>query len=106
MHKNRIIQIFDEQINEEFESELNKVISSQGLNYKEIIKWKNDKKNLELCESYLSKQIFLKSFNFNIQDWREIRKGDYYNELYLEEGLKKKKYTLDKIEQYNKQLNR
>jgi len=104
MNINNLIQIFDKQIKQEFEDELKKVINSKELNDKEIIKWKEDKNNLELCESYLSKQIFLKSFNFNIQDWREIRKGDYFNELHLENGLNKKKYTLDKIEQYNKQL--
>jgi hypothetical protein len=104
MNINNIIQVFDKQINQEFKYELKKVISSQGLNDKEIIKWKKDKKNLELCESYISKQIFLKSLNFNIQDWRQIRNGDYYNEWNLEKGINKKKYTLNKIEEYIKQL--
>jgi len=105
MNKEKIIKVFDKQIKQEFNAELKKAIKSQGLNYKEIIKWKEDKKNLELCESYFSKEIFLKSFNFTIQDWCEVRYGDYYNELKLEEGLNKKKYTLDKINQYIKFLN-
>ena len=44
MNINNIIQVFDKQINQEFKYELKKVISSQGLNDKEIIKWKRDSK--------------------------------------------------------------
>jgi hypothetical protein len=96
----KILKQFDKQINFEFKTQLGYAISEQRLNTKEIIEWKKNKKNLMLCESYLAKQIFLKSIDFTIDDWKEIRKGDYYNEISLESGLNKKLYKLAKIEEY------
>jgi hypothetical protein len=98
----KVIEQFDRQIKKEFQEKLIYAISEQNLNLKEIIKWKKDKKNLIKCESYLSKEIFLKSLNFTIKDWKEIRKGNYYDELLLEKGIAKKIYILDKINQYLK----
>jgi hypothetical protein len=99
----KVTEQFDWQIKQEFKTQLSYAISEQRLNTKGIIDFKNDKNNLKRCESYLAKEIFLKSINFNINDWREIRKGDFYNELFLEKGLNKKKYILDKIENYLKE---
>ena len=96
----KVIEQFDRQIKQEFKQQLSYAISNQGLNLKEIIEWKKDENNLKKCESYLSKQIFLKSLNFTIQDWKEIRRGDYYDELLNEKGITKKLYILDKINNY------
>jgi len=109
----KVIEQFDKQIYFEIESQLNKyllendVIKDELKEYKDknknkITQWKKEIKNLKLCESYLAKEIFLKSINFDIEDWKEIRKGDYYNEIFLESGLNKKLYKLAKIEEYLK----
>jgi hypothetical protein len=109
--KQKLIETFDKQIYFEIELELNKHLLKNDVNkdelkeYKdknknEITQWKKEIKNLKLCESYLAKEIFLKSINFDIDDWKKIRKGDYYNEISLESGINKKLYKLAKIEEY------
>lgn len=98
--KQKLIEQFDKQIKKEFNLKLSYAISEQRLNTYQIIQWKKDFNNLKLCESYLAKQIFLKSINFTVEDWKKIRKGDYYNELFLEQGINKKLYKLAKIEEY------
>lgn len=109
--RQKLIEQFDKQIYFEIENELNKhllkngIIKSELIKYKnkyksKIIEWKKDINNLKLCESYLAKHIFLKSINFTVEDWKEIRKENYYYELFLEQGINKKLYKLAKIEEY------
>lgn len=96
----KALQQFDRQIKFEFNIQLKKAVEQQGLNTSEIIKWKKDKKNLLLCESYLAKEIFLKTIDFTINDWKKIRTGDYFQEIDLEKGINKKLYLLTKIQNY------
>lgn len=96
----KVIEQYDRQIKKEFNIQLSYAISEQRLNTYGIMKWKKDLNNLKLCESHISKQIFLKSINFTAKDWKKLRDESYYNELFLETGINKKLYKLAKIEQY------
>jgi hypothetical protein len=113
--KLELIKQFDKQIYFELENELTKSIYKENpefvkkdileykknkKNYFKILEFKKNKKNLILCESYLAKQIFLKTIDFTINDWSKIRTGNYYEEIYLEKGINKKLYLLSKIESY------
>ncbi len=109
--RQKLIEQFDKQIYFEIENELNKHLLKNGIMKDELIKyknkykskiteWKKDINNLKLCDSYLSKHIFLKSINFTVEDWKKIRKENHYNELFLEQGINKKLYKLVKIEIY------
>ncbi len=58
-----------------------------------------------LCESYYMKQIFLETIDFNISDWRELRKDDYYDKKQsYSRTIDKKKFTLKKVLEYKKKL--
>lgn len=80
--KDKVIEVFDKQIY--FELKSNK---------------------LEDCISYWSKKLFIAELSLTLDDWREIRKDDYYEEISLKSGIEKQKYRLYKIKEYlNKQL--
>lgn len=75
--KNKVIEVFDKQIY--FELKSNK---------------------LEDCISYWSKKLFIAELSLTLDDWREIRKDDYYEEISLKSGIEKQKYRLYKIKEY------
>ena len=62
-------------------------------------------RNPKICESYYMKQIFLETIDFNIDDWRELRHGDYYEkkQRYYEK-IDKKKFVLQRVLEYKRKL--
>lgn len=77
--KQKVIETFDKQI------------------YFEL---KSNKNELEDCVSYWSKKLFIAELSLTLNDWREIRKDDYYEEISLKSGIEKQKYKLEKIKKY------
>jgi len=62
-------------------------------------------RNYKLCESYYMKQIFLETIDFNIYDWRELRKGDYYETKQMfYKTIDKKKFILKRVLEYKRTL--
>ena len=56
--------------------------------------------SLEDCPSYWRKKIFFHSFDFKIDDWREVRAGDYYEIRDALTGIDRDKFILKRIIQY------
>lgn len=77
--KQKVIEVFDKQI------------------YFEL---KTNKNKPENCISYWSKKLFIAELSLTLDDWREIRKDDYYEEISLKSGIEKQKYRLYKIKEY------
>ena len=57
------------------------------------------------CLSYYLKEIFIETIDFYIDDWREVRKGDYYErkQSYYE-TIDKKKFVLQRVLEYKRKL--
>jgi len=75
----RVIKIFDQQIKREY-------------------KLNNGKK--ENCISYWNKILFLKSLELDLEDWRNIRGFEYWEEKKRLNGIESIKYTIGKIDKY------
>jgi hypothetical protein len=60
---------------------------------------------IEECESYWAKSLFIAANNLSIDDWRQIRDKDYWRGYDCRRGIERKRFTLDRIKQYNKKHN-
>jgi hypothetical protein len=55
------------------------------------------KGNIKECPSFWQKTLFLETFNLDINDWRQIRVGDYWKRLGELEGIEKNKFIINKV---------
>jgi hypothetical protein len=77
---NKLIETFDRQIKAEYSA-------NNG--------------NLERCESYWAKALFMASAKLSIHDWRGIRDEDFWIGYDSRKGIERKRFTLNKISQYS-----
>lgn len=78
------------------------------MNYNEILKkfdrqiWWQMKayKQKEKCPSYWRKMIFIESHDLGIDDWREIRSGNYYDARDSLFDVNRDKFILKRILEY------
>ena len=80
----RMLDIFDKQIKIEYR-----------INYGDI----------QACESYWAKRLFVASKDLSVDDWRELRDEEYWEGHDCRKGILKKMFILDKVNQYNKKNN-
>jgi len=60
--------------------------------------------NKEECPSYWHKLVFLKTLNLDLDDWRNIRKNDYYIVRDSLKGIEKTKFILYRVSDYLRSL--
>lgn len=75
----KIILQFDKQIQEEYKQ-------NEGLK--------------ERCPSYWHKLIFLETMNLDINDWRKIRSGNYWQIHDSLQGIERSKFMFRRIKKY------
>lgn len=80
----------------------------RDLNTKEIIKRFNYQIEEEIkqeiikenCKSYWEKLLFIETLNFNLNDWEEIRVGDYFKIKDSLSGIDQNKFVLSRVMNY------
>tara|TARA_R100000541_G_scaffold15833_2_gene25255 strand:+ start:402 stop:716 length:315 start_codon:yes stop_codon:yes gene_type:complete len=82
LNTKEIIERFNYQIEEEIEQEIEQ----------EIFK--------ENCKSYWEKKLFIETLNLTIDDWKEIRVGDYFKIKDSLSGIDQNKFILSRVMNY------
>tara|TARA_R110002167_G_C12191682_1_gene605756 strand:- start:59 stop:340 length:282 start_codon:yes stop_codon:yes gene_type:complete len=54
----------------------------------------------EKCVSYWNKILFLETFYLDINDWRKIRRGNYWDISDSLSGIEKIKFTTERVMNY------
>tara|TARA_R110002050_G_C8679988_1_gene492870 strand:+ start:220 stop:492 length:273 start_codon:yes stop_codon:yes gene_type:complete len=54
----------------------------------------------ECCNSYWEKQLFIETLNLTIEDWAEIRAGDYFSLKDSLSTIDQNKFTYKKVMDY------
>ena len=57
---------------------------------------------IQECESYWAKSLFVAANDLSISDWREIRDEEYWENYNRRRGIYRKMFTLERIRQYKK----
>jgi len=86
----------------EFKSTMDEKVDELVKQFDNQIKkeYKTARGNKHNCPSYWHKLIFLKSINLSINDWREIRTGDYYLVRDSLSGIEQSKFIHGRIIDY------
>jgi hypothetical protein len=54
----------------------------------------------ESCKSYWEKKLFIETLNLTIDDWKEIRVGDYFEIKDSLSGIDQNKFILSRVMKY------
>jgi hypothetical protein len=85
-----------------------KFLKKRDLNTAEIIKRFNYQIEEEIkeeiikenCKSYWEKKLFIETLNFSLNDWEEIRVGDYFEIKDSLSGIDQNKFILSRVMKY------
>lgn len=77
-----------------------RVFNRQIVNENEFIK------NEKNCPSYWKKQLYIEARDMTIQDWKVIRKDNYWDILNSKKEIEKYKFTLQEIKKYKNNNNK
>tara|TARA_R110000868_G_scaffold184980_3_gene426729 strand:+ start:1238 stop:1522 length:285 start_codon:yes stop_codon:yes gene_type:complete len=69
------------------------------------IEYKQFNGNKDDCPSYIHKCIFLETLDFNINDWRKIREGNYWEIRDNLDGINQSKFILERVRDYQRNYN-
>jgi len=91
-------EIIDSIANTELQKEKKK-LDNKLITEKEFIVFKQEivKEN---CKSYWEKKLFIETLNLTIDDWKEIRVGDYFKIKDSLSGIDQNKFILSRVMKY------
>jgi hypothetical protein len=56
------------------------------------------------CERYTAdkfkRELFILTLNFTVKDWREVRKGDYWEKRDALQGVARDRFKLSRVREY------
>ena len=91
-------EIIDSIANTELQKEKKK-LDNKLITEKEFVVFKQEivKEN---CKSYWEKKLFIETLNLTIDDWKEIRVGDYFKIKDSLSGIDQNKFILSRVMKY------
>ena len=81
-----------------YNSAINDIINKFDEQIKKEYTYANGDK--EKCISYWHKQLFLKTLDFDLNDWKKIRSGDYWEKRDSKQGIEQLKFIYERVTQY------
>lgn len=80
------------------DKEIDRIIKQFDKQIKKEYKYAGGDK--EKCPSYWHKLLFLKTINLDLNDWRKIREGDYWEIRDSLQGIKQSKFIYNRVVDY------